>query len=375
MLFKKFKLNGRDVAALLKFSKITDRHTWDTYYHGYARALYVILKDGQNENYPYNRNGRAILFLMRHCLELQIKAEAVRQGIPVAISHNFEDIAAPFGGKKMLPAELQRLIDLVDKDQDGSCYRYVADPNTGKLYFPNGDQIDTSKFFKEHAKMVSAGIWGARSISPDMDFDNKFREWDLTFHMRESNTMWAIRTQFNGLTETLLEEIIEGRIALQEIYIPLLFMIRHSLELVLKANVADANRYLPGINNLKLKREHKLTQVLSAFNVFLDSLELHKMPRPLRKKLARFRKKYDDLNTTLHQLDVHSRIFRFPTDKAGNLQALQTKRINMQRILELLYYTDKFLTFTDLVLLDNGIVGPAPLKKSVRMKNRLIRKE
>lgn len=374
MLFKKFKLKGRDVATRLKFLSITSANNWDTYYHAYADALYAIMEEGLNKGYPYNQNGRAILFLMRHCLELQMKAEAVRRKLQMVNSHNFEDIAAPFGGISALPAELQHLISMVDKDFDGSCYRYARDPSTGSLFFPNGIQIDTSKFFKEHAEMVKNGIWGARSISPEMNFDNRGCIWDLTFHMGESNTMWHIRAQFNGLIEILLEEIIEGRIALQEIYIPLLFMVRHSLELVLKANVADADQYMPGINSLKLKREHKLTQVLNAYSKFLDSLDLRKMPRPTRKKLSRFRKKYDVLNSTLHQLDVHSRIFRFPTDKAGTLQAIPIGKINMQLIVELLYYTDSFLTFTDLVLEDNGIIGPVPIKKYVLMKNRLTKR-
>ncbi|MCK7559398.1 hypothetical protein MKQ70_32295 [Chitinophaga sedimenti] len=169
-----------------------------------------------------------------------------------------------------------------------------------------------------------------------------------------------------------MEQILSGTVRLQQVYVPLLFLIRHSLELVLKANVADAEKYLPGINDPRLKREHKLTQVLRHFSTFLDSLDLRKMPRPLRKKLARFRRMYSDLNTTLHQLDIHSRVFRFPTDKEGNVQAISTSRINMQKIIELLYYTDSFLTFTDLVLLDLGIIGPKQKTKSVRLADRLL---
>jgi hypothetical protein len=374
MLFKKFKFKSRDVAARLKLSSITATSVWDTYYHAYADALNAIMEEGLNKSYPYNQNGRAILFLMRHCLELQMKAEAVRRKLTMVNSHNFLDIAAPFGGISALPAELQYLIGMVDKDFDGSCYRYARDPSTGNLFFPNGTQIDTSKFFKVHTQMVKAEIWGARSISPNMDFDNKGQIWDLTFHMGECNTMWRIRAQFNGLIEVLLGKIIGGKIEIQQVYIPLLFMIRHSLELVLKANVADADHYMPGINSLNLKREHKLTQVLYAYSEFLNSLDLRKMPKPTRKKLARFRKKYDVLNNTLHQLDVHSRIFRFPTDKQGKLQVIPTQRINMKRIVELLYHTNSFLTFTDLVLEDYGILGPAPTKKYVLMKNRLKRR-
>ncbi|MCK7559397.1 hypothetical protein MKQ70_32290 [Chitinophaga sedimenti] len=183
MLFNKFRLSGKSAGARLKLSGVAAITTWEQYYESYTDTLNAIMSAGIGQGYPYNCNARPILFLMRHCLELQLKAEAARQGLPVPLSHDFKDMAEPFGGIAALPEKLQTLISTIDRDPDGSCYRYARDPTTGELYFPGGSQVETSKFFKDHADMVVAGIYGARSISPAIDFDNKHREWDLTFHM------------------------------------------------------------------------------------------------------------------------------------------------------------------------------------------------
>lgn len=356
MLFKNLNLKDPTVIASLKLTKLRPLSTWKEFHQAFAYALYKIMESGIGISYPYNTHGRAILFLMRHTLELQLKNELDVKGKVVPITHNFVELANEWGGVDKLPQEIRDLIVVIDRDFDGSCYRYARDPSTGNLFFDYKERLETASYFDIHEAMVAKGTFGAQSISPPLNFKNKGKQWDLTFIMGDSNTLWHIRAQYTGLAEILLSGIIDGSIDSQLAYLPLLFLIRHSLELALKANILQINEIHPGIYSEVLIREHKLSQLFTVYNNFLNGLDLTKMDSDTQIMLKELREKYISLNTTIHDLDVHSRMFRFPFDKKAKSQAVRLDRLKFPELVELYYFTDKFLSFTNEVLAEEGVI-------------------
>ncbi|BAV06720.1 hypothetical protein SAMN05421788_11673 [Filimonas lacunae] len=360
MLFKRFDFSTPEAHERLSLSKHTHTPTWQFFYNSYSHALYTIMEDGMRISYPYNCNARAILFLMRHTLELCMKQQLQQQGLPIPISHAFADIAVGFGGMDRLPESLQGMIALIDRDADGSCYRYAQDPHSRQLYFPDNFAFAVGPFFDLHRLLEASGTFTTRPLLPAaIKPTGKFTSWALTFHMHEAYTIRQVKSHYSGLAEILIEGVLENRVNIEEVYLPLLFLIRHSLELVIKGNLQEAQNLFQGFAPAFNIREHSLVSLYNIYERFLNAQDLTLLPAELQPQLAMFREKYLSFNQLIHDLDFNSRIFRYPSDKRGNSIALNLDRINLPRMLELYYFTDAYLSFNNTVLQEAGVI-PTP---------------
>ena len=245
------------------------------------------------------------------------------------------------GQIRVLPSSIQDLIAIIDKDEDGSCYRYSTNPNTNTLYFPGKVVIETADYFRIHQDRVTVSKFHVSSIAPALPFTKAITQWDLSFHISESTNLWHVRTHYNSVSERLIQGIIKGDIELGKVYLPLLFLIRHSLELALKANMLDVQKIFPGFaSNFKLK-EHSLVTLYNCYDGFLAELDLSAMDKNLQDQLLDFRKKYTSFNLQIHDLDYNSEHFRFPTSKNDKPHIIRLDRIFLHKVLELMQPNDK----------------------------------
>ncbi len=146
---------------------------------------------------------------------------------------------------------------------------------------------------------------------------------------------------------------------INRIYLPLLFLIRHSLELGLKSNLQQAKKISSDkVPEKQYDKIHSLSKLYNCFggeDGYLSKLDLTKMSVDTKKQFDKYKSEYEDLNEVVHQLDKNSKYFRYPVDSKGRNHPLNFSKNGLFEILKLYYLTDPFTSFTLDVLNDEGI--------------------
>jgi hypothetical protein len=197
-----------------------------------------------------------------------------------------------------------------------------------------------------------------KSISEKIDFLDKRIIWDLTFHLHECRYLGQLRTQYDSTVEFLLDGIVRNNFSFDLLYLPILFLIRHSLELGLKDNIQEIQSMSNLIKQTTLTNEHSLFKLYKYFDDFLSQIDINQLDGTSKLQLIDFRVKYSKLNGTIHDLDSNSLFFRYPVDKKGNKHDLKAEKLNFINVLRLYYFTDPFISFTTAVLVENGVLTP-----------------
>ena len=145
--------------------------------------------------------------------------------------------------------------------------------------------------------------------------------------------------------------IIEGRLSVNDIYLPIFFLLRHGIELSLKSNIQDIGNKVPIPKQREIGEIHSIERL---YNILLSYIEpaVKKIPQgdKFESETKSFIQGVDKLKKCIHNLDVHSRTFRFP-----NLESpLVLKRTSLIDALKLYYSTDAFLTNAVNVLMYSG---------------------
>lgn len=191
-----------------------------------------------------------------------------------------------------------------------------------------------------------------------LNANDKILNDELTFHTNECRSLGVIRTHYDFTLIMLLNGIIEGKIKIEEVYLPLLFLVRHGMELAFKDNLLTLGNKLPEKKKRKIHSEHSLEKL---FNVLQQYIETAIQTIPASESVfLNLTQSYNIANQILeqkiHSLDVNSRAFRFPFDKDGNqIKFTLTSRLLLDTC-KLYYDTDPFLTWSVLVLAQNGYI-------------------
>lgn len=90
---------------------------------------------------------------------------------------------------------------------------------------------------------------------------------------RQSGRREHCRTQFDECIEFLIEAILVYNEEIDKLYIPLLFLIRHSLELALKRNIIEVQKISNLINSKDYSTEHSLATLYNCYLDFLNKIE------------------------------------------------------------------------------------------------------
>ncbi len=358
MLFRKFDFDNPSAQRYFKFDRKKHTSTWEHYYSCYNYAIKKIFEKGLQRNYAFNCRARSLLFLIRHSFELCLKFHLDLNEITVPNSHVFEELISAFGDTDVIPEDFKKLIEKIDFDSDGTCFRYYRNEGNGEPYFTLKDRIEIADLIKDYNNLPASENFKKGDIAESFDYSNRKIQWDLTFHMGECNGLGTIRTQYDDVIEFLIEGVLFENYEINRVYLPLLFLIRHSLELALKVNIHEAKKVSTKVPDKDYGSIHSLAQLYNCFggeNGYLSKLDLTKMSTETKAKYDAYKLQYEELNSVIHTLDSNSMYFRYPVDKKSNAHPLYLSYDGIYEILKLYYLTDPFITFTNAVLEDEGI--------------------
>ena len=195
------------------------------------------------------------------------------------------------------------------------------------------------------------GRFSLYPISQDVDINDKKLKHELSFYTHECRGLGVIRSHYDITIDMLVLGVIKGQLSIDDIYIPLLFLLRHGIELALKSNIQDIGNKVPIKKQQKIGGIHSIEQL---YHILLSYIEpaVEKIPQGDKFKIETesFIQNVAKLNNCIHNLDVHSRAFRFPSVE----RPLALKRDSLVEALKLYYSTDAFLTNAVKVLMYSG---------------------
>lgn len=191
-------------------------------------------------------------------------------------------------------------------------------------------------------------------INPE--FPNNQR-WRFEAHVGFDRNWFSYYLQYKNVAFDLIDGITKGKTPIDTVSLPLLFCIRHCLELGLKANILKLEKVNSGIKFIDL-RGHSLEFFYKRFVEHINEV-LKRIPQnsTIHKDIAHYLSKLEPLKTKLHQLDQGSYSFRYPVDPNHKPNFEWSDKIFIDEIVELFYEIQPFLLFTDLVLAEAGIIN------------------
>ncbi len=341
MLFESIDFTQKEIKDKLELSISVHKHTWKHYYENYTNALSYITSVGLENKYQINIRSRAYLYLIRHTFELLLKYNLDLQGVTPPPTHNLSNIRDKFPSK--FPSGLRMAIDIINKDEDGSCYKYISSKGTDYSYWGH-ERIEVLNILELYHKPTSCDFY-INNICSEVNWKSKELRWEFTCHMNECKNLAQVQTSYDLTIDLLLKGIIDGKVSINDIYLPLLFLIRHSLEIAIKFNLEKLQSTLSAKTKKMIANEHSLSRLFSNYMTYLSKHETS-LPSELLKEYTKFKIEYERLNQTIHDLDVNSQIFRYPIDKHGVETKLNIKHNSINEIIELFYALDTFRTFT-----------------------------
>lgn len=325
------------------------KRTWEHYYEQYHQAFRVFLEIAKQKRYQTNRKFMPFMFIMRHSLELFLKEKISKTMTPweqYGTTHNLEKL---YQFANINDQEFLKHLDCLNCNSEGDCWRYVSDRN-GSSYFKERKEI--------HA--FDACNYYCSFLDNDASFTNasedKKLQWELTFHTTDYHTLGIIGTQYDFAIKDILLAIQEGKILINDIYLPLLFLLRHSLELKLKASIIELGNVVEEKDRSEVYRTHnvnKLYEMLAEHtNAAIESITdpgFKKQSEDLRHVTIRYK-------NIIALLDANSYLFRFPKDRRGNDADFIPKSDCVSEILKLYKKSDPFLCLAVPVLFEAGVL-------------------
>ena len=131
------------------------------------------------------------------------------------------------------------------------------------------------EIFENYNKIEDTDNFLIGNICDPFDYNKKDKkriEWDLTFHVNQCGGTGPLRTQYDFIISMLVKGILNNSWELHKVYLPLLFLIRHSIELALKLNIERIRKHSVAlISNKDIENEHSLCILYNIFNKYLSS--------------------------------------------------------------------------------------------------------
>uniref|UniRef100_UPI0028E63B45 hypothetical protein n=1 Tax=Alloprevotella tannerae TaxID=76122 RepID=UPI0028E63B45 len=253
---------------LLTINNQSHKRTWEYYYEQYHKAFLVFLEIAKQKRYQTNRKFMPFMFIMRHSLELFLKEKISKTKTAweqYGTTHNLEKLCQ-FANKN--DEEFLKHFDCLNCNSEGDCWRYVSDRNR-------------SSYFKARTKIHAFDACNYYCSFPDngASFTNasadKKLQWELTFHTTDYHTLGIIGTQYDFAIIDILLAIQEKKISINDIYLPLLFLLRHSLELKLKASIIELGNVVEEQDH-KANNTHKVNDLYAVFSEeIVEEIEKH----------------------------------------------------------------------------------------------------
>ncbi|UXD71074.1 hypothetical protein MUK51_07210 [Sphingobacterium faecium] len=352
ILLKKERFNEHKKAFELKNPQST--LLISDYIHQYGEVVRYMNKNANNCSYILNSKAFPYLFLTRHLIELNIKEYLETKG-EIPKTHDIPQLL------EMTQCHFKdKILEILPdyfKQEDDSAFRYFYDKD-GLAYDLGVNKIEFLDFIKKHKELESI----SEIVIPltDSIVNMKQLEWEFTFHLGELRTPGHFRSQYDDLITFIIEAVIKGDLIIDDIYLPFLFLVRHSIELGLKESVLsiihieDDDEITVKIKN-KLNSEHSLVRLFNIYDKFLKKVDLSKLEPDLLKEHNDLKEKLKIMNDIVHIMDNNSRCFRYPLGKDSG-QNMPLKSDTIIDIVSLLLQTDAFITFNADILKYEGAI-------------------
>ena len=313
--------------------------TYENYYSQY-RYLIDSLVSNYRGHYVLNATARGTLFLMRHTIELLLKANISE----VLITHNINDLLSQAGLDNTLFANSQIGLDF---NSQGDSLKYYFDNNGN--HFPNAKiRVDLTNILAEYNQHF-AGLKYFIEIDPQNNY-SKPEAWNLTFCLNEANSEGIVAHEYEVLIEKIFNLINSGKIDINACYIPIYFLIRHSIEISFKVLIKDAREISEAVKRKDIDLEHSLVKLLNVYDDYLSKVNENDLEEEVRAQLVEYRVKTKEFISKIHEFDNDSIKFRFPIDKFNVPFKLNVGKYPFWEILVILKEINVFLKFTNAVL-------------------------
>ena len=311
-------------------------YDWELYYEQYKTTLCFLALN----NTTIGMRFMSLLFVFRHTVELFLK----RQIPTMEKTHSLKDLFDKIEG---LPNDFLEQLDVLRCHGGGEDFRYIANKD-GKPYF-NGEVLQILRSLEYFFKLSNT----------DIVLENK-PKGRFEIHTLPLRTMGHISTDYDESMCLILQGIIENKLTINDVYLPLLYIIRHSIELSLKHNLLDAGyKYLTYKSILKIRDEHSIGKLYNMFNqvigAALDNIkEFGEKETKLRQETETFHKLFEELQGVIHNIDTNSFYFRFPVDRNCQPYNMTLDNNKLIMILKLRNKVDAYITFAVPLLQEYG---------------------
>lgn len=319
----------------LKITKIPTGNEWEFYYEQYKNVLVFLACNKATIGIRY----MSFLFMFRHTVELYLK----KQISTCENTHSIKELFQKIGG---LPDDLLQQLELLKCEGDGSDFRYVTD-KCGKQYFNYGilEILQPLEYF-----FNISGI--------NIELENKPRgRFEIHTLYR---TMGHVCTDYKESIYLILEGIKKNELSVNDIYIPLFYLIRHSIELSLKQNLLDAGEnYLDRKKIERIKNEHSVCRLFNWINtiikIALDNMSgRDETEIKFKQETENYHRDLRELQNIVHNIDNNSYYYMFPMDINGRPYRLIINEKRLLRTLKFLVKIDAYLCLAVPVLQEYG---------------------
>lgn len=297
---------------------------------------------------------KAFLFIFRHTIELMLKSNLSIKGTKIPNTHKISFILDCLNdciSKETILNELS----ILDCYNEGNCFRYVEDKKGKQYTFPQQTQLMPSIIYyitlSNYSSLYTIPFKGCIEC-----YKNKTKE-NWTFYLNEANKTGQLRTQYDTIIEEITKCVINDEMKIQDIYLPLLFCVRHSLELSYKDNLQSLGSLLPNKDLNKILETHSLCTLHHLLLKYTKPIIDNNINDEEFKMLTQNGiKLLTDLEDMVHLIDPYSYQFRFPVTTKGEPYKIEWKKCDIYAILEKYMEIDSFATFYVDVLKLHGYI-------------------
>lgn len=347
MVFEKVTI---DNSKKLEIPVNLHQYTWDYYLNQYATALSHIINVSLKKEYRLDRMQMAVMFIFRHTIELFLKKELYNTGNTVPVTHDLNLLAKELDDKDIL--SFLNNAAILAPQSEGDCFKYI-DNREGKKHFRN-EILDVLPLI---SSFISLPCIKSTSLGNSvLDVNAKVLRHEWSFYTIETKTLGHIKTQYDFLISSILNSIKNDEMKIEQVYLPLLFLIRHSLEVGFKDNISEVFDSLTNSQKRKYCSKHSLEALLNIAIQFVEEAQKNftSLEHTIQKEIAYYRPITELLMKNMHELDNRSLSFRFPVDENGDSMNIPFSRNVLSDAVTAYQTADSFISLSISVLKYEG---------------------
>ncbi|MET3113465.1 hypothetical protein AAKU52_001190 [Pedobacter sp. CG_S7] len=317
-----------------------------TYKYYYEQYHYLLdkLVTLCRRRYLLNATARGTLFLARHAIELLLKSNIT----DIRLTHNIDQLLSELGidTNSILYSNIN-----LDFNSEGDSLKYYFD-SSGTRFLNSDTKVDLTKILVEYNEALTELQYFKK-----IDVANNYSRAEvcnLTFCLNETKNDNHIAHEYEQLVDRIFRFVSTGQININQCFLPVYFLIRHSIEISLKSLIREAREFSDAVKKKKIDLEHSLVGLLNVYSDYLDKTDAAALSNVLQDQLHDYRMKAEEFIDVLHELDSDSMRFRFPTDQNNTPYQLNISKYLFWDLLIILKDINVFLKFTNHVLAESN---------------------